>query len=68
VLTGAEQEEYHERVNASQKRIVAQLSEWRTERMSLPANRRVDEIVAAKLSDWLCSPGVGEFSPSDLAA
>jgi hypothetical protein len=65
-LTEAEQDEYHDGVNASQKRIVAQLSEWRIERMSLSANRREDEIVAEKLTDWLDPPGLG-FSPSDLA-
>jgi len=62
----AERDGYLDRVKTSQDRIVAQLSEWRTERIGLPPNRQEDSAVASKLSDWLDPPGLG-FSPSDLA-
>jgi len=40
--TEAERAEYMARVMASQDRVEAQLSEWRTGRMGLSANRRED--------------------------
>lgn len=64
--TEAERDQYLDRVSASQDRIVAQLSEWRTERIGLPPNRQADEGLALKLTDWLEPPGLPEFSPSDL--
>ena len=42
-----------ERANASEERVAAQLSEWRTERIGFSPRRERDEVVAAKLSDWL---------------
>jgi len=63
-----EQMDWAEQANASEQRVTAQLAAWRTERIGLPPDRRADQIVAAKLSDWLNPPGLGEFSPSDLAA
>jgi hypothetical protein len=49
----AERVEYIARVMASQHRIEEQLSEWRTERMGLSANRQEDKAIADKLTDWL---------------
>jgi hypothetical protein len=63
----AERDVYLDRVIASQERIVAQLSEWRTDRIGLPPSPRDDKAVAQKLNDWLRPPGLPEFSPSDLA-
>jgi hypothetical protein len=67
-LPEADREEWATRANASEQRVAVQLSDWRTERMGLPPDRRADEVMARKLSDWLSPPGFGEFRPSDLAA
>lgn len=58
------QEMWSERANASEEKVAAQLSEWRTERMGLPARPERDAVVAAKLSDWLSPPS--GFRPVDL--
>ena len=57
---------WSERVHASEAKVAAQLSEWRTDRIGLPADPQSDRIVAEKLSDWLSPPGAGEFAPADL--
>lgn len=65
-LPDAEQEKWADRANASEKKVAAQLNEWRTVRMGLPPSLEQDRAVAMKLSDWLSPPGVGEFRPMDL--
>jgi hypothetical protein len=65
-LPRAEQDEWSNRANASERKVAAQLSEWRTGRIGLPPNPERDRMVAMKLSDWLSPPGVGAVRAIDL--
>lgn len=65
-LSEVEQDEHTDRVVASERRIAAQLSEWRTEHMGLDADAVADGMVARKLHDWLSPVTPMEFTPSDL--
>ena len=65
-LSHAEQEEYAERANASERVVAAQLNEWRIGRIGLPPSPEQDRLMAMKLSDWLSPPGGSECRPSDL--
>jgi hypothetical protein len=65
-LPEAEQEEWVDRTIASEDKVAAQLSEWRTGRIGLPPSPEQDRVVAQKLSDWLSGVGVGDFRPIDL--
>jgi hypothetical protein len=65
-LPDAEQEEWQDRAIASEDKVAAQLSEWRTGRIGLPPNPEQDRVVAQKLSDWLSGVGVDDFRPIDL--
>jgi hypothetical protein len=59
-------DELAERIRASEAKIADQLSEWRIERMCVPANPEQDRAVAQKLTDWLSPPGADEFQPVNL--
>jgi hypothetical protein len=63
----AEQQEWVERVHASEEEIAKQLGEWRTERIGLPPRPQEDRVIAMKLSDWLNPPNIDEFQPASLA-
>jgi hypothetical protein len=54
------------RNEATENKIAAQLSEWRTERIGIPAKPESDRFVAMKLTDWLDPPGMPDFPPIDL--
>lgn len=54
------------RKGASKEEIAAQLGQWRTERIGVPANPEHDLIVAWKLTDWIDPPGLPEFKPIQL--
>jgi hypothetical protein len=59
-------DEWSAAARASEERIAAQLGEWRTKSIGLPPDPHGDELVAAKLSDWLSPPDAGAFAPCDL--
>jgi hypothetical protein len=54
------------RARESKEEIAAQLGEFRTGRMGLPADVKRDLEVAWKLEDWIDPPGMAELRPVDL--